>query len=478
MDKIAVYARISQDKTGAGMAVENQLAAIKSWAEKHNHQLGTVYKDNDLSATSGKVRPAFEQLLLDKPKAVVVWHQDRLLRISKDLERVLDTEMTVYSVVAGSLDLSTPQGRAVARTVTAWNTYEGEQKAARQKLRSKADAEKGLWHFARPVFGNDRKTGALIEAEASAIREAAKKIADGTSTFFLTAKDWNTRGLLTPQTQGEWTPGTVRNFFLSERLIGKRTYEGVTYTLEGWEPILDEETWTQVQTYIDSLRTGARGVRTTSFQHLLSGIAECGVCGRKMNISYRGQRQGGARAYKCVTPGHLSRQADKLEEFILNDFLMDFTPETDALLNPAGTSDALAGLRALRIQMVNKHEQWITEALTESLSPSIIKAKEANHEREMHGIGTQIMEYEAENLFSGLVWDPKGESIFELAQGLQAFNLEVRKRWDVITTERKRRIVSAIYSKIVIHKGTQGKRFDSNLVELTRTELGEKLRTF
>lgn len=478
MDTLAAYARISQDKTGAGMAVSNQLDAIQTWAKKHGHKIGTVYKDNDLSATTGKTRPAFEKLLHDKPKAVVVWHQDRLLRISKDLERVLDTEMTVYSVMAGSLDLATPQGRAVARTVTAWNTYEGEQKSARQKLRGRADIEAGRWRFSRPVFGNDWKTGKLIDAEASAIREAAAKIADGTSTFFLTAKLWNSVGLKTPQNKGEWTPGTVRNFFTSERLIAKRTYEGKTYELKGLVPVLDEETWNQIQTYIDSQRTGQRGVRTAAFQHLLSGIAECGICARKLNIAYRGNKRVAARAYKCITPGHLSRQADKLEEFILSDFLSDFTTESDKVLNPAGSSESLAVLRTTRIQTEAKHQAWLDEALTEGLSPSIIKQKEAKHMAELANLDAQIMEFESENLFSGLIWSPKGNEIWELATELQEFDAEMRKRWDAITLERQRRIIKTIYSKIVIHKGTQGKRFDSNLVELVRTELGEKLRTF
>ena len=53
-----------------------------------------VLVDNDMSATSGKRRPGFEEalrLLADGTVDVLVsWHLDRLQRTPKDLERLLD----------------------------------------------------------------------------------------------------------------------------------------------------------------------------------------------------------------------------------------------------------------------------------------------------------------------------------------------------------------------------------------------------
>src|SRR5688572_21093600 len=104
--ELGAYVRISQDRTGEAVGVDNQRAAIKAWAEQHGHTVSEWYEDNDRSATSGKAREDFERLLKDSPKAIVVWTQDRLLRVTKDLERVLDTGMIVHQVNAGSLDLA------------------------------------------------------------------------------------------------------------------------------------------------------------------------------------------------------------------------------------------------------------------------------------------------------------------------------------------------------------------------------------
>ena len=47
-------------------------------------------------------------------------HTDRLVRLTEELDRVIKVEVPVHTVTAGDLDLSTPAGRAVARTITAW----------------------------------------------------------------------------------------------------------------------------------------------------------------------------------------------------------------------------------------------------------------------------------------------------------------------------------------------------------------------
>lgn len=135
-------------------------------------EVGQVWVDNDLSATKANVvRPDFEAMIASKPQAIVCWHTDRLIRVTKDLERVIELGVNVHAVMAGHLDLSTPAGRAVARTVTAWATYEGEQKAERQKLANIQNARAGKPYTPgiRPFgYGDDHMT--IIEEEAAAIR--------------------------------------------------------------------------------------------------------------------------------------------------------------------------------------------------------------------------------------------------------------------------------------------------------------------
>lgn len=461
--EIATYSRISQDKTGAGMAVENQLAAIKEWAEANGHTLGTAYTDNDLSATSGKVRPAFERLLRDNPPAVVVWHQDRLLRVSKDLERVLDAGMTIYSVVAGSLDLSTPQGRAVARTVTAWNTYEGEQKAARQKLRNSADAEAGKWHYARPVFGNDRVTGALIPDEAEAIRTAAADLVEDRTTFYQISKTWNAAGFRTPLSKGaggkEWEPGTVRNFFTKPRLIGERVYKGETHTMEGWEPVLDRETFQSIQQLIEANRTGKRGVQgARNMPHLLTGIATCEKCGKGLNVQYRGGK-GSAKAYRCTTPGHVSRVALPLEKWIVEKFLYLLLHEgADRIVHPEA-ADTSSKLRMERIALKREHEAWLDEAIDAGLSPAVIGKKETAHTKKLAELDARLLETLRETSFAMLI-----EEVPTAPQLMW-------ERWETVPMDKKRAVIQSLFSSIVVRPGPQGARFKPEYVRLSPTPL-------
>src|SRR5450759_852733 len=93
-----IYLRVSQDKTGEGLAVERQEAECRALAERNGWAIREVFTDNDISATTGKRRPGFEALLLSNPERVIVWHPDRLARLGKDLERVIGLGGNVHTV--------------------------------------------------------------------------------------------------------------------------------------------------------------------------------------------------------------------------------------------------------------------------------------------------------------------------------------------------------------------------------------------
>jgi site-specific DNA recombinase len=149
----SIYVRISLDKTGEGLGVERQEQECRRFCAERGWEVREVFCDNDISATTGRRRPGFEALLASDPEVIVVWHTDRLVRLSRDLERVIDLECNVHGVTAGHIDLSNPAGRAVAKTITAWAQYEGEQKAERQRAAGRQRAARGrAWWGSRP-FG-------------------------------------------------------------------------------------------------------------------------------------------------------------------------------------------------------------------------------------------------------------------------------------------------------------------------------------
>lgn len=85
-----------------------------------------MYADKDMSAYSGKPRPAWERLNSDigagPVDAIASWHVDRLTRSPRELEDVIDLHDghgVQLATRTGEIDLSTPTGRLIARTVGA-----------------------------------------------------------------------------------------------------------------------------------------------------------------------------------------------------------------------------------------------------------------------------------------------------------------------------------------------------------------------
>ena len=73
----AIYARISDDRQ-EGAGVERQLQDCRALVKRKGWQPVVEFKDNDVSAFSGKLRPDYEAMLA-KVKAgefdrIVVWH--------------------------------------------------------------------------------------------------------------------------------------------------------------------------------------------------------------------------------------------------------------------------------------------------------------------------------------------------------------------------------------------------------------------
>ena len=84
----AIYARISLDRHGDGLAVERQLSDARRKAAALGWLVAEEYVDNDVSASSGRRRPAYQQLLSDlktgRIDAVLTWQMDRLCRRTAD----------------------------------------------------------------------------------------------------------------------------------------------------------------------------------------------------------------------------------------------------------------------------------------------------------------------------------------------------------------------------------------------------------
>src|SRR4051812_43883496 len=206
--RAGIYVRISQDREGAGLGVKRQEADCRNLCKRKGWKVTDVYVDDDVSAYSGKPRPAWNRLREDVEAgaldAVAVWHVDRLTRSPRELEDVIDyaeRQGLELATVSGDIDLATPTGRMVARMLGAAARHESEHKAERQRRERRQSAERGRVSGGgtRPYgYADDRVT--VIQEEAAVIREAAKRVLAGEALSSV-CRDFVERGIRTPSSK-------------------------------------------------------------------------------------------------------------------------------------------------------------------------------------------------------------------------------------------------------------------------------------
>ncbi|MGH9031875.1 MAG: recombinase family protein [Acidimicrobiia bacterium] len=298
----AVYCRISLDRQGEGLGVDRQDELCRKLAAARGWQVAETYTDNDISAYSGKRRPAFGRMLADleaeRRDGVVCVDLDRLTRRPIELEQFIDLadrRGIALANVAGDTDLSTSDGRLKARILGSVARQESEKKAERQRRESEHAARRGVPRGSRRPFGYEPDRVTIRETEADLVREAARRVFAG-ETVAAVCRDWNERGVESPK-QGKygWSPETLVGILRSPRYAGLRDYKGEVVAEGQWEPIIDRSTWETLQMKI---RRVARVGRPST--HLLSGIARCGKCGSPLWTSWGRTARRKVPRYACV----------------------------------------------------------------------------------------------------------------------------------------------------------------------------------
>src|SRR5438132_886966 len=146
----AVYLRISSDPLGDQLGVTRQRVDCLAEAKRRGWPVADIYVDDDRSAFNGKPRPEYLRLLQDlrdgQRDAVLVWRLDRLHRQLGELEEFIilcDQRHVALATVTGDVDLSTSQGRLMARTYGAFGAHESEVRSERIRRKHQELAERG-----------------------------------------------------------------------------------------------------------------------------------------------------------------------------------------------------------------------------------------------------------------------------------------------------------------------------------------------
>ncbi|MCC6498133.1 MAG: recombinase family protein [Propionibacteriaceae bacterium] len=348
MSRGAIYTRVSRDLTGEGAAVARPEEDCRALAKSRGVEVLAVFSDNDTSAYSATPRPGYRALLAavasGEVEVVLVWHTDRLYRRMPDLEEYISVcqprGAPTLAVQAGPLDLATPSGRMVARTLGSVAQYESEQKAERQKRANFQRALQGRHSSTLRIFGYEPGGLELREDEAGAVADAYRSLLDGVPLAGI-CRRLNDGGFRTSKKSNLWDSTVLSQLLKSPRYAGYRVYH--REILNGpdgkpvrgqWPTVVDEETWHAAQVILtDPSRRWAHPP-----QQLLSGVAKCAVCGA---VIHSGGTRNGKRRYRCSTmAGHAYREAEPIDRFV-ESVVIEYLrrPDIAAALAPTGSTD-------------------------------------------------------------------------------------------------------------------------------------------
>lgn len=351
--RFAIYSRISRDRVGAGLGVERQQDDCEALVEQLGGTVVATFSDNDISAYAGKYRPGYEALLdaiaTGEVDSVAVWHQDRLLRRTLDLENYIDIcqpqKVSTYTVKAGYFDLTTPAGRATAKTLAAWASYEVETSTDRVKAAKLQAAQSGRPSGGNRAYGYAQNGLDIIEDEAKVVVEIIDRFISGESWRHI-ALDLNKRGI--PTAKGnKWSAINARNVAVRPRNIGIREHNGNQYPAQ-WSPLISQDQWDDLHL---AIRRGQDiyGRRSYTRKHLLTGFVFCGLCGCRMKVINAQQRDGSySPAFSCRKLDHrgeatgcgkVKRKKDPVEELVKECIFYRLdTPDLSSILSHDSTT--------------------------------------------------------------------------------------------------------------------------------------------
>lgn len=351
MTRALIYCRISSDPTGRAAGVSRQETECRELAKQLGWEVLEVLVDNDISAYSGKRRPAYEQLLAalrdGHADAIIAWHTDRLYRRSRDLPELIDianeNKIAIRTVTSGDIDLSTASGRMMARVVAAVNEHEIEHGQERMRLAKETAAAEGRWRGSSRPFGYE-KDGVTIRAEeAREIKDAVRRMLGGESLRSI-LRDWLDRDVPTSK-GGTWSMGSLRYVLMRARNAALIERRGEIVGPARWEPILTESEWHAICHLLeDPSRKTNSGPRQRRW--LGSGLYRCGICGdgTTVRIATLGGANKNTSAYACKSGKHLRRAAAVVDKYV-SAAIVEFLRSEE--LDPWGSpSDDVSALRS------------------------------------------------------------------------------------------------------------------------------------
>jgi len=478
--QIGAYCRISYDRDGRELGIERQLADLTSLADKRGWEIAATFIDNDVSAFNKSItRPAFEQLYdrlkSDKTLGIASYDLDRLWRQPRDLERIIDLYENTkrpFATIQGDVDLSTSNGRAMARVMVAFANKSSEDTARRIKRKIQEQAENGQPHWGKRPYGYNLD-GTLDPEEAPVVRRIGEQFLNGYSYRDITYR-LNEDGIFS-RAGKPWTVGNIRRFMVAERFAAIRLHDGVEY-VGSWTPIFTRDEWARIQ-HLVKARKEPYADRPKAKKYLLTGMLYCACGGFLHGMTKRDGKMKSLpegrlrRTYQCPSSSATERRtkncasttvgAEPLEHFLKEAIIMRLdSPELASYLaEDASGNEQLPALLAERAEVDASLNELASDYYTHKLlSRDEFFAARGSTQGRLRALDRTI--------------DSLRVSRFKL--DLSAGET-VRQAWDERPDSWRRELMEVLIEKVVINKSSmkpyyvfdnKKTRFDANRVEI------------
>lgn len=329
-----------------GKSVDQQLAEMTAQAEREGVQIVGVFRDDGVSASrfgGGKDRDGWKQvmelLLAGGVDELWAWEISRATRDRPVWATLVNTciaQSAKISVGGKVHDPSDPDDGFMLDLQAALAVRESAVTSKRILRDVAARAAQGKPHGKVP-YGYTRvydpHTRVLIEQvkdpeTAPVLEEIAQRVLAGESLYKV-ARDLDRRGIPSPEAvrarraygetvATEWRCETIRSLLVSPTAAGQRVHRGHIVSIADWPAIVDAaDHEALVRMFTD--RPARRNFQPGVVKHLLSGIAECGVCGTPLRRAINR----GNPSYVCPGPQRrgdacVARSQEPLEALVVS----------------------------------------------------------------------------------------------------------------------------------------------------------------
>lgn len=380
-----IYARASTDHQE--YSVNDQLKYIKDWAKHHGYKIVKVYIDDGISGAFVSKRPGFLSMIedvttdLSGAKALLIWDS---YRFARNMVEFLTYKQMIRQHGVSVIAVTEPivEDEDAQLYIDAINGASGElylrklSKDSKRGIRAKVVERREHLGFAPYGYRMDRNTRQLEiqPEEAKWVKYIFQCVIDGLPYLAICQK-LREAGVKTRKGCA-WTNTQVKYTLTNKTYCGllEVTLDGKHGIYDGkHEPIIDRETFDNVQTIIEERLAKHKKYQRSSYQykHWLSGLMRCPYCGGA--LSYVQGSGGRADRYRCNsrTDGkgcvNLSVKVNVAADFVLDQLQQIYdSPEMLCTLKtvtpqPANRIDYDAEIKKLRGQLTRAKKAYMEE---------------------------------------------------------------------------------------------------------------------